>query len=201
MHVGGFLVDRRQRFRRKIIDLDHFRHRIVRRRELLEFAGPPLVRSGDVAPDDLDRLVTGLGVDPARVVDSAWVDNGPGWVALLLEDAQDVLDSMLGIGVKSVRSCGPKLDPELRDRLFVERERRPKPARDDKAVASWNGNCASSPTVRVTGRDTEPEMVKEPVGTLGPTGSAADPRTGALPRSRHRNRSVLRSAQQRNRRS
>jgi predicted PhzF superfamily epimerase YddE/YHI9 len=25
-------------------------------------------------------------------VDAAWVDNGPGWVALLLEDAQDVLD-------------------------------------------------------------------------------------------------------------
>jgi uncharacterized protein YyaL (SSP411 family) len=32
-----------------------------------------------------------------------------------------------------------QLDPELRARLFAERERRPKPARDDKAVASWNG--------------------------------------------------------------
>jgi uncharacterized protein YyaL (SSP411 family) len=32
-----------------------------------------------------------------------------------------------------------RLDPELRGRLFSERERRPKPAWDDKVVASWNG--------------------------------------------------------------
>jgi uncharacterized protein YyaL (SSP411 family) len=31
------------------------------------------------------------------------------------------------------------LDPELRTRLFEERDRRPKPLRDDKAIASWNG--------------------------------------------------------------
>jgi uncharacterized protein YyaL (SSP411 family) len=32
-----------------------------------------------------------------------------------------------------------ELDPELRGRLFELRERRPKPLRDDKAIASWNG--------------------------------------------------------------
>jgi uncharacterized protein YyaL (SSP411 family) len=32
-----------------------------------------------------------------------------------------------------------ELDPETRARLFEERERRPKPLRDDKAIASWNG--------------------------------------------------------------
>src|SRR5439155_1552516 len=32
-----------------------------------------------------------------------------------------------------------ELDPELRARLFELRERRPKPMRDDKAIASWNG--------------------------------------------------------------
>jgi uncharacterized protein len=32
-----------------------------------------------------------------------------------------------------------RLQPELGERLFAERERRPKPARDDKVVASWNG--------------------------------------------------------------
>ena len=31
------------------------------------------------------------------------------------------------------------VDPELRRRLFEQRERRPKPLRDDKAIASWNG--------------------------------------------------------------
>jgi hypothetical protein len=32
-----------------------------------------------------------------------------------------------------------ELDEETRARLFAERERRPKPLRDDKVVASWNG--------------------------------------------------------------
>jgi uncharacterized protein len=32
-----------------------------------------------------------------------------------------------------------ELDEELRDRLFRIREQRPKPLRDDKAIASWNG--------------------------------------------------------------
>jgi uncharacterized protein len=32
-----------------------------------------------------------------------------------------------------------ELSPELRARLFELRERRPKPARDDKAIAAWNG--------------------------------------------------------------
>jgi uncharacterized protein YyaL (SSP411 family) len=31
------------------------------------------------------------------------------------------------------------LDPELRTRLLEERSRRPQPARDDKAIAAWNG--------------------------------------------------------------
>ena len=37
MHVGGLLVDRRQRLRREIVDLDHFRHRLLRRREPVAF--------------------------------------------------------------------------------------------------------------------------------------------------------------------
>jgi len=32
-----------------------------------------------------------------------------------------------------------ELDPDLRARLFEQREQRPKPLRDDKAIASWNG--------------------------------------------------------------
>ncbi len=57
----------------------------------LSFAAPPLLRSGEVEPALLDRLVRGLGVAPDDVVASQWVDNGPGWVALLLRDAAAVL--------------------------------------------------------------------------------------------------------------
>ncbi|MEJ2867019.1 PhzF family phenazine biosynthesis protein [Actinomycetospora sp. OC33-EN08] len=61
----------------------------VRAGARLSFAAPPLVRSGPVDQADLEALTAGLGVDD--VVDAAWVDNGPGWVALLLPDAATVL--------------------------------------------------------------------------------------------------------------
>ena len=32
-----------------------------------------------------------------------------------------------------------ELDDDLRARLFEIREQRPKPLRDDKAIAAWNG--------------------------------------------------------------
>jgi PhzF family phenazine biosynthesis protein len=57
----------------------------------LAFAAPPLVRSGPVADADLERVTAALGVDRADVVDAQWVDNGPGWVAVLLESAEAVL--------------------------------------------------------------------------------------------------------------
>src|SRR5271154_5768465 len=34
MHVGGFFVNRRNRLRREVVDLDHFRRRLMRRGEL-----------------------------------------------------------------------------------------------------------------------------------------------------------------------
>jgi PhzF family phenazine biosynthesis protein len=58
----------------------------------LAFAAPPLVRGGEVAAADLDRLVDGLGVDRRQVLDAQWADNGPGWVAVLLDSARTVLD-------------------------------------------------------------------------------------------------------------
>jgi PhzF family phenazine biosynthesis protein len=57
----------------------------------LAFAAPPLVRGGDVEADDLAEIMAFLGIDPDVVVDAQWADNGPGWVALLLADADTVL--------------------------------------------------------------------------------------------------------------
>lgn len=61
----------------------------VRSGQRLAFEAPPLTRSGPVDAADLELLTAGLGV--GEVVDAAWVDNGPGWVALLLPDAAAVL--------------------------------------------------------------------------------------------------------------
>ncbi|WP_134767678.1 PhzF family phenazine biosynthesis protein [Nocardioides sp. 1609] len=64
----------------------------VRRGERLAFTAPPLTRSGPVDRGDLDHAVRVLGLDAADVVDAAWIDNGPGWMGLLLTDAATVLD-------------------------------------------------------------------------------------------------------------
>ncbi|WP_020013693.1 PhzF family phenazine biosynthesis protein [Promicromonospora sukumoe] len=57
----------------------------------LAFAGPPLIRSGAVDDADLARIARSLRLDVSDVVRSAWVDNGPGWVAVQLRDAYVVL--------------------------------------------------------------------------------------------------------------
>jgi PhzF family phenazine biosynthesis protein len=57
----------------------------------LAFAAPPLLRSGPVDAADVAAISAALGVTDDDVVDAQWADNGPGWVALLLRDAQCVL--------------------------------------------------------------------------------------------------------------
>ncbi|HYN30192.1 MAG TPA: PhzF family phenazine biosynthesis protein [Dermatophilaceae bacterium] len=64
---------------------------VRRRGERLAFAAPPLLREGPVDQELVDHLVRVLGADPASVRDARWLDNGPGWVALLLDSAESVL--------------------------------------------------------------------------------------------------------------
>ncbi len=63
----------------------------IRRTERLSFLAPALMRSGPVDEDDLARIATALRVDRGELLDSAWIDNGPGWVGVLLRDADAVL--------------------------------------------------------------------------------------------------------------
>ncbi len=57
----------------------------------LAFGAPPLLRSGPVDVDDLARVARALAIDEGDILDAAWVDNGPGWVGVLLADAAAVL--------------------------------------------------------------------------------------------------------------
>jgi PhzF family phenazine biosynthesis protein len=65
--------------------------RIRRDGTRLAFVAPPLIRGGDVEAEDLAEIMAFLGIDSDVVVDAQWADNGPGWVALLLADAETVL--------------------------------------------------------------------------------------------------------------
>ena len=60
-----------------------------------------------------------LGVDRSDVVDAAWVDNGPGWLGVLLRSAEAVLglrpaDSDLKIGVVGPHAAGHAAAYEVR---------------------------------------------------------------------------------------
>jgi PhzF family phenazine biosynthesis protein len=57
----------------------------------LSFAGPPFIRSGEVSQEDRERIVRALRIDPSQVRDLQWIDNGPGWVGVLLDSADEVL--------------------------------------------------------------------------------------------------------------
>jgi len=86
----------------------------IRRDQRLAFEAPPLLRSGPVDPADRSRIATALRLSEAEIVDLAWVDNGPGWVACLLESAQAVLDCRPhfdAFGELEVGIVGPYGDP------------------------------------------------------------------------------------------
>jgi PhzF family phenazine biosynthesis protein len=57
----------------------------------LAFAAPPLVRSGPVEEELVGRIASSLGIERPAIQDAQWADNGPGWVAVLLESAEAVL--------------------------------------------------------------------------------------------------------------
>jgi PhzF family phenazine biosynthesis protein len=64
---------------------------IRRGTDRLSFAAPPLIRSGPVEDAKLEEVISVLRVERDEIVDSQWADNGPGWVAVLLESADAVL--------------------------------------------------------------------------------------------------------------
>ena len=65
--------------------------RIRRDGERLAFAAPPLRRSGPVEPDVLARIARALRIDAGAIRASQWVDNGPGWVAVMLGSRDELL--------------------------------------------------------------------------------------------------------------
>ncbi|MBS1817398.1 MAG: PhzF family phenazine biosynthesis protein [Acidobacteria bacterium] len=57
----------------------------------LAFAAPPLRRSGPADDAMRAQVATALRIEPDAIVALEWVDNGPGWLAVMLADADAVL--------------------------------------------------------------------------------------------------------------
>jgi PhzF family phenazine biosynthesis protein len=73
----------------------------------LGFAAPPLIRSGPVDEDELAHVAATLNLDRGAIVAAEWADNGPGWVALLLDSAEAVLAVKPGLVDHDVGLVGP----------------------------------------------------------------------------------------------
>jgi PhzF family phenazine biosynthesis protein len=81
---------------------------VRRTQDGLAFAAPPLRRSGPVEEALIAELAAVLGIDRAAIADAQWADNGPGWVAVLLESAEAVLALRPGpIGELDIGVAGP----------------------------------------------------------------------------------------------
>jgi PhzF family phenazine biosynthesis protein len=57
----------------------------------LAFAAPPVLRTGPLEPEVLAKIQKALALAPSDVVHHQWVDNGPGWCAVMLRSARQVL--------------------------------------------------------------------------------------------------------------
>lgn len=65
--------------------------RIRRGEGRLAFAAPPLRRTGPLDEPLLRSIAAALGVERGAIVRHQWVDNGPGWCAVMLGSADEVL--------------------------------------------------------------------------------------------------------------
>ncbi len=129
----------------------------------LAFAAPPILRGGAVEPEKLDEIASVLRIERSAIVDSQWVDNGPGWVAVLLESAAAVLrveparahSGRLDIGIVGAYPRGEPVAFELRA-IFSDHHRA---LMEDPVTGSLNASVAQ--WLLATGRATAPYVAAQ----------------------------------------
>jgi PhzF family phenazine biosynthesis protein len=125
----------------------------------LAFAAPAVLRDGPVDDELLARVASVLRIDRSAIVDASWADNGPGWLAVLLESADAVLalhpgTTDLDLGVVGPYPAGSAAAFEVRaffpkDGVTVE----------DPVTGSLNASLA--PWLLRTGRATAPYVASQ----------------------------------------
>lgn len=120
--------------------------KIRRDGERLAFAAPPLLRTGDVDRDTLRRIANGLRISEDAIRASQWVDNGPGWVAVMLSSRAEILalqpdypalaELKLGV-VAPWNGATDGKDAQFEVRAFI-----PSRANEDPVTGSLNAGLA-----------------------------------------------------------
>lgn len=109
----------------------------------LSFAAPPQQRSGPVEESLIADIASQLGIARKEIVDAQWADNGPGWIALLLGSAQDVLalrpsfTRAMDVGIAGPYPAGSECAIEVRA-FFSQGEH----CAEDPVTGSFNASLA-----------------------------------------------------------
>jgi len=102
--------------------------RIKRDGKRLAFAAPPLVKSGAVEPELLELIAKSLGLKTSDFKASQWIDNGPGWVGVMIDSRDKLLSLKCDYAALGPRSFGvvapcdakrDKIDAQFELRAFT----------------------------------------------------------------------------------
>ena len=110
--------------------------------ERLAFGAPPRIKTGPVDAGTVEQIASWLRIAPADIVDAQWVDNGPGWVAVVLPSVDAVLNVKPGaieqkVGVVAKYDAGSPAAIELRAFFSVDGV-----TREDPVTGSLNASVA-----------------------------------------------------------
>ena len=143
--------------------------------EGLAFSAPPLLRSGPVEEELVGRIALVLGIAHSDIVDSQWVDNGPGWVAVLLPSAEAVLALRPSFADLNLGVVGPH--PDDAEAAFEVRAFFPKDGAmvEDPVTGSLNASLAE--WLLRSGRASAPYVASQgaALGRAGRVGVSRDP--------------------------
>jgi PhzF family phenazine biosynthesis protein len=125
----------------------------------LAFAAPPLIRQGPVEDELAAHVAELLRIDRKAIVDANWVDNGPGWIGVLLESADAVLALRPGVVDLDIGVVGPS--PAGSAEAFEVRAFFPVDGttREDPVTGSLNASLAQ--WLLATGRARAPYVARQ----------------------------------------
>ncbi|MSO43354.1 MAG: PhzF family phenazine biosynthesis protein [Candidatus Planktophila sp.] len=106
---------------------------IRRDEQSLSFKSPPLTKYGPVEQTLISEVADALNIEPTQIVDSHWLDNGPGWIGVLLSSVEEVL------------ALGPKALSSLSIGVFGFYDQEIGPQYETRAFFSENGALVEDP--------------------------------------------------------
>ncbi|HWG09564.1 MAG TPA: PhzF family phenazine biosynthesis protein [Solirubrobacteraceae bacterium] len=125
----------------------------------IAFAAPPLLREGPVEEELIEHIAGVLNLDRGEIVDAEWADNGPGWVAVMLEDADAVLALRPGFVDLDLGVVGPY--PAGSAQAFEVRAFFPKDGTTVEDPVTGSLNASLAPWLLRSGRAQAPYVVSQ----------------------------------------